>query len=600
MATLNKIDVPVAVNHNSKLDLSSTHITSSGFMQLQPCYYYHCIPGTRIQGNINVLSRLSPLQLPTYGRCRINMRYWFVPYRTVMPNWNDFISDTIASDVSSSSLVSGSPSILNINFVNLFLGTTGGSAAIPLSTVLTNWQTGDPYDFATSGNHYALTYQGRKYMKVLHSLGYRFTFDGKDTTVYSALAILCYAKVYLDWYTNQQYHNSADYLYIQRLFKFVDPTSSLQLSTIDLNNILWFVQTVCYDAGNDVYVNAWDNPMSPNAGNFSNHQFNDISAINIGTLPGASTQTFVNNSLLVNGTPVMQQLNAGSQNIGTEYLHSTLKAFTDYVKRNALSGADAADRLLSRFGFKLDNAALNRSTYVGECSADVDFGSVMQTVNNAGAGHPSNLGDYAGQGLGRGNGSFDYKCEEFGMFMITYSIIPAAALWQGYDPNNLHVDKMSFFHPEFDNLGCSAIPRGAVYVSKNEAFYTNTSINNLSTFGFAPRFYEYKQKSSYVTGDIESAVMAGGDAWHLNRMFDDASFNGIVDNVVHSFDFTRGVDAGTYNRIFNYTGDDIDNFYLVFHIVAQGIAPCRSLFDTYDFDDAGDKLKLSSQGAKVN
>ena len=93
----------------------------------------------------------------------------------------------------------------------------------------------------------------------------------------------------------------------------------------------------------------------------------------------------------------------------------------------------------SRFGINLDSAKVDRSIYVGASSIDINFGDVMQTVNTAAAGQPSNLGDYAGQGFGKGQLEFDFKCDEFGLFLVTYSIIPVAHLFQGFDRNLLHI-----------------------------------------------------------------------------------------------------------------------------------------------------------------
>lgn len=185
--------------------------------------------------------------------------------------------------------------------------------------------------------------------------------------------------------------------------------------------------------------------------------------------------------------------------------------------------------------------------------------------------------------------------------MITYSIVPAASLYQGFDRNNLHINRMDFFQPEFDQLGCSAIAAGEVYVSKNASFAPDGAISYKRIFGFAPRLYEYKQKQDFVTGEFVSpSAFAGGDAWHLNREFDDESFDGNVDNLTHSLNFTRGTDAGIYDRIFQFTAPDKDKFYLVFHVAAETLAPCKSLYDTYDFEDAGRQITLHSNGAKVN
>lgn len=593
-----------AVNH-SKLDVSSTHITTGSFMKLQPVYYRHMLPGEHIKGVGNVLSRLAPVAVPTYGRCRINMRAFFVPFRVVMPNWNEFIVDTIASNASSTSLVPTSPVIPNSVIVNLYTTLISPSLFGLYSRQLDPNDADDAaiiaaggYDFEYNANYYRFNSYGRWFYKLLLSLGYRPIWNTKDDFNYSALALLSLAKVYLDWYANSAYLNNTIYTDVAQLLKYNDPTSGLVLTYTDLMKIANMMRYINYDSGNDVFLEAWDNPMSPNNGLSSKFSIDDVSMSN--GVSNAYKPSTITNDLTQNpyGTPFMLKPTSSSLNIGSEFLHSALKSMTDYVKRNQLSGAYSVDRFLARFGINLDSAKVDRSIYVGATSVDVDFGSVMQTANTSAAGDPSNLGDYAGQGIGRGSLSYDFKCDEFGLFLVTYTIIPSAHIYQGFDRNNLHILKEQFYQPEFDNLGCSAINKGEVYVSKNGSYGAGTDYSGV--FGFAPRYYEYKQKSDFVSGDFTlNSIFAGGDSWHLNRIFDDLTFSN-VSQQTHSYDFTTGKDAGQFDRIFQYTDSSIDKFYLVFNFAAESLAPCKSLFDTYKFDDLGQQLTLDAGGAKVN
>ena len=582
MTDFSKQKVATAVDNRSKLDVSSTHITTQSFMQSQPVYYRHMLPGETIQGQGNVLTRLAPVAVPSYGRCRVNMRAFFVPFRTIMPHWNDFIGDTIATSYTDASLVSKSPVISNDAFIVTIIN--GSYFGQNLCDELTTWSVGDPYDFYFNTKHYAYTYWGRLYKKIWESLGYKIIWENKDDLLWSALPLLAYLRIYADWYSSQAYASTATYLAAMKLFSFNNPTTNLQISSSDLNVIMPFIAVCCYDNGNDVYTNAWDKPIAPNDSIYSTFQASDITAAT-----NAAYVTFDSS-----GTPYMTQQLASSTGIGTTYIHQMLRAVTDYVKRNQLAGARAVDRYLARFGINLDSAKVNRSIYVASQSVDVDFGSVMQTVNTASVGQDSNLGDYAGQGLGRGQLGFDFHTDEYGMFIVVASVIPAASIYQGFDRNNLHIDKTDFWTPEFDSLGVQVVDKGEVYVSRNSGF-ANTPEDYKGVFGYAPRYYEYKQGRDFVTGDFVSEfAINGGDAWHLCREFDDASFGGFISGLNHSVNFVRGTDAKTYDRIFNYTGGDYDCFYNVYHFAVQSTAPCKSLFDTYDFEEAGKQITMSS------
>ena len=584
-----KTKVVVASDSHSKIDASSTHVTSNGFMRLSPFYYKHMIPGEHIKGNVNVKSFLAGMSLPTFGRARINMRSFFVPFRTVFPKFNEFITDAIATNYLGSSLVPSSPIVTNKILRDFLLTGTTYTDANAVAASAQQIQDGT-YDFTDGTNFWVLTAVGRFAYKILRSLGYKVNVDSSSEEItFSALPLLALAKVYLDWYANQAYTNNTVYLNVQQLLEFNDPSSQLVLDSFAMSSIMQLMYYISYDSGNDVYTNAWDNPMSPNNGLTSSFTMKDISAYGTSNFNDSVTMA------LNNKTPIMSQNSSSSVSLGTQYLHDALKSLTDYVKRNQLSSALAVDRFLARFGINLDSAKVNRSLYINSQSVDIDFGQVMSTADTSNA----NVGDYAGVGRANGEMNFDYKTDEFGIFICTYTIMPYASLCQGYDRNNRHITKDDFFNPEYDNLGCQVVEKGEVFISHLGTFSAGASY--LDAFGFAPRYYEYKQKSDQVTGDIvHKSVYQGGRAWILNRVLGVANFGNSIANLTHSFEFTQGKDRGQYNRIFDYTGDDIDHFFLCFHTAAQSLMPCKSLFDTYDFESEGKEITMNGGSAKVN
>ena len=587
MAIFSKQQIPSAVKKHSKLDVSGTHITSAGFMECQPVFYRHMIAGEHLKGNISALTRSAPVAVPCYGRCRLNLRSFFVPFDMVMPNFSDMLVDTVASNYDDSSLVADSPKFQAVELLNMFLNDT--EVGNPLSEQVT-----DPnavFDFTVGSYNYKFTDIGRRYYKILVGLGYQLIVTTDKTSFYySALPLLCYAKVFVDYYSNLAYSNSADYLYITRLFKYNDPTAALLLSHTEIFTILQFIYSVCYDGGHDVYVNAWDNPVSPTSGNFTSSVQNDVTLLSqLNSVDSSSTVTVETSS---NGTPYMRT--SSSSTIGSQYIHDMLNAMTEYFKRNQLSGSLAVQRFLSNYGIKLDNKSIKRSYYLGSQSIDIDFGSVLQTADTSGSNEPSNLGDYAGVGFGKGGLDVDFTCDQFGLFLVIASIVPAADIVQGFDRNNLHINKLDFYNQVFDNLGCAAIARGEVYCSRDSNFI-NANTDYLKIFGFAPRFYEYKQGRSFLSGDFYVK-----SSWHLYRLFDDNSFIGQVNGLTHSLNFTRGVDNSQYDRIFQLENPDVDKFYLCVHAALEAYSPCMSLFETYRFENAGKVLEMNGNSASVN
>ena len=517
MSVLSKQKVSVASVNRSKLDLSSTHIGTDNFMQCRPKYYLHMVPRQSIKGSAVFKSFMTPLINPCLGRARVNLRYFFVPYRVVFPNAVEFFVDTIASNSGYSSLVSASPTVSNSVLLDTIL--TGTIGSDPLTSEVTDSSaiSDGAYDFKFLTKYYKYNYVGRCFYNLLRSLGYDIILDDKNDQSYSALALLCYAKAYLDWYTNSQYLDSNEYLALERLFKYNDPRYSLALTKQNLLDLFNYTQFVTYDGSNEYFTNAWDNPVAPNAGLFTGQSYDDITMID------GVPSTRVLSNVLDNGTPYFVGIRSGAdENIPyrpTEYVHQVLRRMTDVLSRHRLAGARNVDRFLVDFGINLRSDKVNRSIFVASDSFDIDFGAVTSNADTAGA----PLGDYAGIGHSRGEGKFDFQADEFGLFIAIASVLPSAELVQGIDRHNLHLTKYDFFNPSYDNLSVQLCSRQELYVSRDSSFGSVSDYQG--KFGFVPRYAEYKVGRSHITGDLLfPSISPNGGSWSLARFFKDSTF----------------------------------------------------------------------------
>lgn len=576
MASLNKSKVPVAQEHKTKLDLSFNHVTSTSFMRVIPVGYRHMIAGERIKIHPNIAVRPAPIEVPFFGSLVHNLRVFFVPYRLAFPQYDSFIGDTIGVNSVNSSLVSSPPVITNSNLVALFT-----DPQYSLSSVVS---TG--YDFEYGGNFYKLDNVGRRFIQVLEMLGYKVIWSSDKLFTYNALALLSLSRIYVDWYANHNYLNTADILAIKQLLSYNDPVTPLSLSAQDVYRILSTVQSAFY-LSDDYATAAWDNPVSPISGQFTPLSFTDPSSTG-----GAFVQTNTN------GTPEMVSSVNYPNSIGTTYIHEALKRLTDYQKRHALVGALEIDRLLAEHGFVSPYQRLMRSVYIGSQTITIDTGSVMATAAGSSNSSESNVGDYAGAGFGatndRNSKEFEFSCSEDGILIMCSSIVPVGDLVQGYDRNNRLLSKEQFFNADFDALGMSAIEKGEIYVADNDNFASSAS-DYAGVFGFTGQYGEKKRPKSFLTGDMRwPNYFVGGSSWHLFRLFQDSSFSSDISNVVHSLNFTKGEDAFQYHRIFQMAATDYDPFYCFYHFDVASFAPCKPLFDTYEFDSNGKDISFDN------
>ncbi len=600
MSALSKNQIKVAANKSVKMNLDCQHITTTDFMLLQPVYYRHMIPGENLSVNAQCISRLAPLALPTYGRANLNLRAFFVPYRTINPTWDEFIADTVFSNPNGSAIPVGVPEVSNAALLALFTTASYGNAVDMGTSAI------DPYDLFTNGHYYVFTPKGRILIKQLNSLGYKVVPGTKKDFKYNALAILAFAKVYVDWYSLAQYQHSSAYLTVKQLLAYNNPSSSMSLNANDIDAIFTLLPYVSYDQ--DYFTSQWDNPVAPSSGNFSTFTQYDFTT-------DATSRSGVDSSFDNYGTPLLRGYDSSSKtwssspsNISEYSLH-LLHAVNDYVKRHQMSGARTIDRLLSQFGIQLKSEKLNRSVYLGNDVIPMSVGDVTSTSATSSAG----LGDYAGQAFLRGQGKFEYECEEFGMFIICASVMPAVDYPQGFDRHNLSLDKTDFFNPEFDNLGVQAVSKGELYISKNDSFNSSNMDAYHNSMGFLPRYAHYKTPRSFVTGDLSLDTMnLGKDGWHLMRLFDDSSFNNSVANISHSIGLCDGSDHNQYDRIFQQIftvspsdpdeKEYFDHFYMFYNFQVTSFVPALPLYDTYTFEDADGhpSVTIEPNGSKLN
>lgn len=583
-----KSKLPIGVESHTKLDLPFDHATTGMFMLLRPLYYRHCMKLENHHFSFTDVVRPNPLVVPTFGRIRHNLRHFFVPYRLVFPNWEEYKNDIIASNFDGSSQVTGVPQFKSSALYDLFFNDSSIIQYKLAEEVLEPTDVPQNWDFRESPNgvHYKLTRLGASFYQVLYSLGYDI-LPKTSSVDFNALALLAYAKAYSDWYTNSSYLNDAIYLKLQQFFKYNDPTSNLSLDSQDIYDILLFIRPALYNS-NPYFEDAWDNPVSPNSNQFTSFGFTDP------TTNGGAYVTTVGN-----GTPVM--FAGESAQVGTKYIHDALQKLSQYQRRHALSGARAIDRVLAEYGIQSDYLKLQRSIYVGVTSQDVDINSIYATANGSNSEGDSVVGDFAGAGFGAGSSQIEFQNDEEGIFITIGTLQPSGGYYQGYDRNNRHLSKTQFFTPEFDALGVQSIEKGEVYVSRDFSFMESTNIDYNSHFGFTGRYGEMKRSINRVSGDFAfPSRIQGGSAWHLMRTFNDAYFNGSLTNVTHSIDFTRGTDAEQYLRLFTYTNYDIDPFNIFLHVDCVTYAPCRPLMDTFDWDSNAPEIHIDASGPKVN
>jgi len=176
----------------------------------------------------------------------------------------------------------------------------------------------------------------------------------------------------------------------------------------------------------------------------------------------------------------------------------------EWLEKNARGGTRYIESILSHFGVRSSDARLQRPEYITGVKTPVVISEVLNTTGQT-DGLPQ--GNMAGHGLSISSGkSGSYYCEEHGYIIGIMSVMPKTAYQQGIPKTYLKNDTLDYYFPSFANIGEQP-------VTKNELYAYTSNAND--TFGYVPRYAEYKFMPSRVAGEFRTTL----DYWHLGRIF---------------------------------------------------------------------------------
>jgi len=188
----------------------------------------------------------------------------------------------------------------------------------------------------------------------------------------------------------------------------------------------------------------------------------------------------------------------------------------EWLEKNARGGTRYIENILTHFGVKSSDKRLQRPEYITGVKSPV---VISEIVNNTGINGELPQGNLAGHGISVSSGtSGSYYCEEHGYIIGIMSVMPKTAYQQGIPKTFLKNDTLDYFWPSFAHIGEQPVENQEIYA------YTATGTD---TFGYVPRYAEYKYMPSRVAGDFRTTL----DYWHLGRKFaSQPSLNGAFVN----------------------------------------------------------------------
>lgn len=182
----------------------------------------------------------------------------------------------------------------------------------------------------------------------------------------------------------------------------------------------------------------------------------------------------------------------------------------EWYEKQARGGSRYDENILVFFGVKTEDFRLQRPEYITGISSDVTISEVLQTSQTE---TDSPQGNMAGHGYSTTSGKYGrYYAKEHGWILGIVSILPDATYSQGLPRQfSKFTSPTQKFWPQFEHLGEQATLNKEVFLKGDD------TIDN-ATFGYLPRYAEYRVLNNRVAGQFKDASLSH---WVWQRLFGD-------------------------------------------------------------------------------
>lgn len=476
MSIFNTVKMPAI--RRSAFDLSHTRKVSCNIGDIIPVFCQEILPGDSFSVNTEVFTRVAPLLAPIMDNLETYVHYFAVPHRLLWNEWEDFI--------------------------------TGGEDGTlePLMPVYTL----DPSDWGsvaapgTLADHFGVP-----------------SYTGSSTSLQKSVCALpfrAYQLIWNEYYRDQNLTPPIEF----SLNSGVQPTSE--------RNACLTMRQRCW--GKDYFTSAlpWAQrgpsvtlPLSgeapvvykPGVDN-QGGLVRDVS----GNMVGG------NQNLVTNIGAFSSENTSGSKQWASYDPNGTLSVRLDGVpaitindlrnsnaiqlwyEKNARGGSRYTEQIRAHFNVKPQDSRLQRPEYLGGGVSPLVVSEVLQTSSTV---ENSPLAQPAGKmaGFSTQNGFrkfFSEHCYVIGLM----SVRPKSTYQQGMPRSLTRSEKFDYAFPELAHLGEQEIKNEEIYLN-----FENPTLN-AGTFGYTPRYAEWKFIPSTVHGDFRTTLAF----WHLGRIFEAA------------------------------------------------------------------------------
>ena len=486
-----KISIRQASKYRTNFDLSTPHITTTDFGQLQVTNFLPVVPNDKFTIKVFSEARCAPMIVPTFMDVELVHRCFYVPMSAIYPAFESFYLQR--QDGGSLYL----PLMNNSEFCDYIVDSSYGLSR--------NIGADGEGDFTYKGKNYLYTEKGRLFLKVLHTLGYGINYSD-DTTPMSLLPLLAYMRVLYDYVYPSQY---LDALQLPKYFKIFTDNDRLNLfgnQNGKFSFLTSLINLFSLPYRQDYFTAAWKSLNAP--GTQHSPQ-----------LLQQEGNTFEVTNLDTKYLPAFEEYQTEHRPQINQVALDFLSRLYDFVTRNNIVGNRFADRIFAKFGIGSRQSDPDMAQFIGQHIQPLRIADVTAMSSAEG----QDLGDLAGKMFSQGNGNlgkFD-SIDEFGYILTLTFVQPKVGYYQGRRRWVTCNGQFDFYQPEFD-MQMRAIRNDELFADFTSAADYNAGWsyggNPSKVFAFAPNYSEYKKGDAYLTGDFRiKSLRRNMDAYHLFR-----------------------------------------------------------------------------------
>ena len=482
--------VPKKKQRRSNFNLSHDVKLSLDMGLLVPCMIMDTVPGDHIKINSTSMLRMAPLVAPVMHKIDVILEYFFCPNRILWGGWETFITGSL----------NGKPT------------NQGNQPAFPVV---------EPYNDVKflNGNGTLMDYFGLP-------LKSQFDVPPLNDTKVSAIPFAAYQRIYDEYYRDENLIESmytVESGFFENYNQLYDGTQAT-----DAQQQLGAIRPRCWE--HDYFTSALPWAQKGEEVTIPIDMEYDID----GALPYlkvADNATLADNNLTSaaltapfdDRARIIVPLDSGGganahlDNTGAMYNTTTINdlraaiKLQEWLETNARGGSRYFESIYAHFGVKSPDSRLQRPEFIGSNRSSMVISEIFQTSSPQ-ASTDTPQGNMSGNASNvHGTRDFNYYCQEHGYIIGILSVIPKTAYMHGVPKHfNKIYDKLDFYFPEFAHLGEQEIQNLEIFAGFDDGYDPN------GTFGYIPRYSEYKYMNSRVAGDFRETLKY----WHLARDFE--------------------------------------------------------------------------------